>query len=211
MVTFRLYDELRQRLAAMLGASSHAFGYVSPEWLTAQVKRWGPQTHHIQLKASIVLKVITANGLHVDLAARQELSERLGDAEEELRQRLHQHGYVPGQKGCDNKLQQILLRLEQTHPEVSLLRTSTNKYATTREALDNLANFEPFISDLLDFKSLEKLRTSFLKRWTVNGYIRRSTCFWSQVGHPHLARSMPRTSLVRTRCDLVSTPHQAMS
>jgi hypothetical protein len=73
IVTYRLYRRLCRLIRTCLVSSSSTWGFVSPEWLGEQFRRWGWLTHHIQLKAAIVLKEITANGLTLDLDRREEL------------------------------------------------------------------------------------------------------------------------------------------
>ena len=73
-------------LASLLGAESpgsrrscsrsrQVWGFVDDEWLREAVGRFGPLTHHIQLKASILMDALRANGIAID-AARWE--EKLG-------------------------------------------------------------------------------------------------------------------------------------
>ena len=57
MATYLLFVRLRSHLKELLVENSRdAWGYVSPEWLKGQIRRWGWQTHHIQLRAAIVLE-----------------------------------------------------------------------------------------------------------------------------------------------------------
>lgn len=163
IATRRLYDQLSHRLDRLLTTCGDVWGFVSRAWQAAQVKRWGPQTHHIQLKAAIVLKEISANGLHLDLERRRQIVQQLATVTDELRGRLRDLGYMPG-KGSDKALQEILRRLERQHPGAAFPRTATGKFAANREALEDLADLEPFIRDLLDYKAVEKLRASFFDK-----------------------------------------------
>jgi len=162
MATFGIYRELDVRLHDLLTASNQVWGHVSPEWMAEQIKQWGPQTHHIQLKAAIVLREITANGLRIDLNARGELVKHLEAVAEELRHRLRQFGYIPDQPGSSKAEQDILKWLERKHPGLAFPRTATGKFRTTQDALDELAAIEPFVRDYLDFKTVRKLLSSFL-------------------------------------------------
>ena len=164
VVTYRLYRRLRRLLQDALEAGDRAWGYVSDAWLAEQVRRWGPATHHIQLKASIVLKAITAAGLHLDLDRREVLLQHLTEAAEAHRTMLHQHGHIPNEKGSNKSLQAILKRLERRHSGRSFPRTATGQYATSKDALAELAEVEPFVRTLLDYRQVEKLRASFLDK-----------------------------------------------
>lgn len=164
MATLLVFHQQRALLHGLLENSHTVWGYVSPGWLSEQVHRWGWQTHHIQLKGAIVLRAITANGLGVDLDRRDELINQLDEVIEEKRNCLRPYGYLPGQPGSGKALQEILRRLERDHPDFPFPKTPTGKYASSREALMDLAGVEPFVQDFLDFHEIEKLKTSFLTK-----------------------------------------------
>lgn len=164
IATFHVYRELMSRLRNLLSASSHVWGAVSPEWTITQVARWGPQTHHIQLKAAIVLRAIKANGLTLDQERREELQSNLTSALNEYRQALREFGYLPGEPGSGKALQEIMKRLERSHPEYQFPKTSTGKYVTKRDVLEDLAHHDPFIENLLRFKAVEKLCSTFVAK-----------------------------------------------
>ena len=165
LVTFLIFQEQARLLGQLMETTNHnTWGYVSAQWLREQIDRWGWQTHHIQLKAAIVLRAITENGLCVDLDRRNEILAQLGEAIEERRQRLRRLGYMPGQKGSAKALQEILRQLERGHSELLFPKTKSNLYGTSEEALEDLASVEPFIRDLLDFRAMEKLRSTFLNK-----------------------------------------------
>jgi len=92
--TFNLFNELEQRIRAVLLTSQQVWGYVSPEWLEDQISRWGPLTHHIQLKAAVVLAEITRNGLHLDQASRDERLREVDAVAAECLAELRRHGYI---------------------------------------------------------------------------------------------------------------------
>lgn len=164
LATLLLFHRLRELLQELLGSSQGAFGFVSPQWLSDQVRRWGWQTHHIQLRAAIVLQAITANGLGIDLQRREELVAQLDGVLAELQLRLRGFGFLPGQPGSGKALQEILRDLERRQCGSVFPRTPTGKYESSREALAELADSQPFVRDLLDYKATEKLRTSFIEK-----------------------------------------------
>jgi hypothetical protein len=163
IATWQLHQQLLQHMAGLLSSSADTWGFVSLDWLTDQVRRWGPQTHHIQLKASIVLREITANGLHLDGERREQLMMQLQELSERLRTDLAKHGYLPG-KGSSKALQAILKRLEWSHRDLRLARTPTGKYATAEEALQELADVEPFVRLLLEYQATNKLLKTFVAK-----------------------------------------------
>ena len=96
------------------GRATETWGYVSAEWLREQVRRWGRQTHHIQLKAAVVLRAITANGLHLDLGPPGGAARRAPGRGRRAAGRPPRYGYLPRPGGSDKALQAILGRLEAT-------------------------------------------------------------------------------------------------
>lgn len=164
IATGLVYRAVRRRLKKLLENSSHTWGYVSHDWLVEQSRRWGPQTHHIQLRASIVLQRITANGLHLDADQRGRLWRELQELRERKRRELRAHGYLPGEKGSDKALQAIFRRLEWGHPELALPQTDTGKYATKYEVLQELADTVPFARLLLEYRTVDKLLNTFLSK-----------------------------------------------
>ena len=163
--TYLLYHRLRRLLKQMSEDALDTWGYVTAEWLTKQTKRWGPQTHHIQVKASIVLRAVTANGMGVDLARRAELEGRLQHVADEKLALLRQHGYQPGQKGCNKALQEILREIDYRHPDLRLPRTpARGEYKASQEVLEQLQGVEPFIDALLAYRAVQKLLSSFLPK-----------------------------------------------
>jgi hypothetical protein len=164
VATFLVYEVLQARLQELLDSSHGVWGYVSPKWMQEQMQRWGPQTHHIQLRASIVLRQITANGLHLDTHRHTELVQNLEAVLQEKRKALRRYGYLPGQKGSQKALQATLNRLEQRHPEFVLPHTETGQYTTKHDVLQEFADTVPFVQLLLEYRATEKLSTSFVSK-----------------------------------------------
>lgn len=164
IATYHLYRELRKRLKGLLEDQDDTFGFVSQEWLQRQRRRWGPQTHHIQLKAAVALKAITAEGLHIDLGRREELVQQLQLLEAEHLEVLRSHGYQPG-TGGNKALQEIFRGIDARHRKLTLPRTAARgDYQTSQEALESLRGVEPFVDSLLACKAVQKLISAFLKK-----------------------------------------------
>jgi hypothetical protein len=164
IATWSVYDALRARLHDLLQQSGNVWGFVSPAWLDEQIEKWGPQTHHIQLRAAIVLREITANGLHLDLPRKEELERDLRATLKEQKASLRSYGYLAGGPGSNKSLQAILQRLEVEQSGELFPRTDTDLYGTSREALQDLADTVPFVRLLLDYRTTEKLLNSFLDK-----------------------------------------------
>ncbi len=164
IATRRVYKELRRRIDALLGDCRDVWGYVSDEWLQECRDRWGPLTHHIQLRAAIVLKEITRNGMHIDLARRDELVPILESQRELFESRLRDQGVLAKGKGSQKALQAKFRKLAAMHPEVNFPKTDKEKFATSAEALHDLAAYVPFVDDLLKYRTVDKLLETFLSK-----------------------------------------------
>jgi hypothetical protein len=156
IATYHLYHRLRGLLDGLLAAAGGVWGHAGVAWLREQVRRWGPQTHHIQLQAAVALAEVTASGLHIDAGRRDELVVGLRAVVEELRAVLREeYHFVPG-RGADRALQAILARLARQHPKIVFPRTPTGKYAAGRDDLQELADV-PFVRTYLEYRATEKL------------------------------------------------------
>jgi len=214
IVTYRVWGVLNGRLLEALAYADDAFGYVSDDQLGPQIDRWGLQTHHIQLKASIVLEKIAANGMHIDRDRLAELLPVLTEIREISRVVLRQQGYEPGLAGCNKALQEIFQRLEAKHSERRFPRTDTGQYKTSREAVAELAGTEPFLDALLKFKEADKLRGSFLDKMGrpvvhASFDVLKTTGRTSSFGEINL-QNLPRDDRIRS-CFVPSPGHVFIS
>jgi DNA polymerase I-like protein with 3'-5' exonuclease and polymerase domains len=164
IATRQIYRALWKRLQGLLAGSSPVWGFVSPEWLKQQVQQWGPQTHHLQLRAAIVLQAITANGLHLDLDGKAGLAAGLQQQLEQQYAQLRQQGYLADGPGSQSSLQAQFKRLEAKHREVRFPRTANGCYATSQEALQDLAPTVPFVQLLLAYRATQKLFSAFVAK-----------------------------------------------
>jgi hypothetical protein len=162
VTTLLLFHRLWSLLQARLGTCGDEFGFVSPEWLAEQCRRWGPQTHQIQLKGAIVLDDISANGLHVNVERCQTLLTQCRKERDTWLLKLHDLGWQPG-KGSAKAMQEILRAIEGRHPEAALPRTETNKYATSAKALGRLQLGEQFIEAHMQYAAVKK-KIEFLEK-----------------------------------------------
>jgi DNA polymerase I-like protein with 3'-5' exonuclease and polymerase domains len=162
IATLVLFRALKKRIDALLENSGKVWGFVSKEWLAEQVRRFGPQTHHIQLRAAVVLREITANGLHLDTERKDVLACRLEQRLTEQRRLLRQQGYLAGGDGSNKSLQAVLRRLARRHPELHFPLTESKLFSTAHDALHDIAPHVPFIQQLMEYRETEKLLNSFV-------------------------------------------------
>lgn len=160
--THCIFEAIWTRTCDLLADAGGVWGYVSDEWLDDRSERFGPQTHHLQLKASIVLRAITSNGLHLDAARRDELAASLGSLQLKQRASLREYGYLPGGKGANKSLQAVLGLRARQHPGLTFPLTETGQFATAHDALHDLADSDPFVKLLLEYRETEKLLGSFV-------------------------------------------------
>lgn len=163
VATYRLCERLQGRLRDLARQSGSEWGFISREWLDQQIDRWGPQTHHIQLRAAIVLREITVNGLHLESSLREELRKSLQEQLKLGREALRKDGLLVGGKSSGKALQAILVR-EERRTGIQLPRTESGKIATSRSTLEEFADRMPFIRTLLEFRATEKLLSSFVEK-----------------------------------------------
>lgn len=164
MATLQVGVQLFKASQQLLESSANVWGYVDQDWQQRCCQRWGPLTHHIQLKGAIVLRAISANGMKIDQAAVSTLIPELRKERDRLEEKLRNHHLVVHGKGSQRSLQAAFRRLEQNQPNVRLPRTDSGQYATNADALHDLAAEFPMVQDLLAFRAVDKLLTSFLEK-----------------------------------------------
>lgn len=163
IATRAVYRRLRKLLRELLDGAGKVWGFVSPEWLAECDRKWGPATHHIQLRASIALRAVTANGMRIDASRRDALIPILEAERGRLRTRLRKQGYLVDGEGSLRSLQAVFKRLEMRHPEATFPRTEGGQYATSADVLSDLTGMT-FVADLLAFRAVDKLLGSFLNK-----------------------------------------------
>lgn len=209
LATALLFRELTGRIKTLLAGAGGAWGYVSPDWLAEQSEKWGPLTHHIQLKAAAALDAVTAAGIGIDLGVRDELLKEIQGEREQLRQQLEGMGYRPGE-GSSKALQERIARFAERHPEPKLERTATGKFSTDGEQLQRLADRDPFFRTLLDHRAADKLVGSFLEKLGSSRLhpsfdVLKNTGRTSSMGDIN-AQNLPRDDRVR-RCFVPAAGH----
>ena len=156
IATWLLFKQLQELLQRRLTSCGDAFGYVDAESLDKQIKTWGPQTHHVQLKAAIVLEAASAAGLHIDRGHCSALTAELQSDLDAARVELRSYGWMPG-PGSGRVLQTILERIQKCHPNQALPRTTSGRFSTSAKELARLDLDEPFLAAYADFARRRKL------------------------------------------------------
>ncbi len=152
------FFEICQTFGTIQANASQAFGYISPVHLASMWNHWGPQTHHLQLRAEVALRQISRHGLHVDPTAYQTLLQSLQRQQESLTEALRQQQFFIVGSSITN-LQRRLGTLERDFPDLVLPRDS---FGNIRTSDDDLSPFRHarFIDDLLNHRSVTTLLNS---------------------------------------------------
>jgi hypothetical protein len=164
LATWHLFWELRKLISGVLGSSSRVWGYVGEPWLRDAARRHGPLTHHIQLRASILMDALNATGIAIDAARREEKLASVQAERARLRERLRLRGYLVGETGSSKAMQSILLRFARKHPEVPMRRTPSGRFSTAEDDLAALAPLDDFFTDYAGYRSAEKLESTYLAK-----------------------------------------------
>jgi DNA polymerase I-like protein with 3'-5' exonuclease and polymerase domains len=164
MATWHLFWELHTRIRAVLRNASSVYGYVSPDWLQYAIRNFGPLTHHIQLRASIIMDVLGRNGIAIDQGRGEEKARQVQDLLDQCKERMRSRGYLAGEAGCDKAMQSILDRFHRDRPDLELSRTPGGKWSTKEEDLAALAAEDQFFADYRIYKTAEKLLSTYLRK-----------------------------------------------
>jgi hypothetical protein len=164
LATWMLFAALQRRIKEVLARSHGVWGYVDERWLRDVVNRYGLLTHHVQLRASILMDALTASGIAVDQGRSGEKERKLRAVLEETKKRLRERGYLAGEKGSSKALQSLLSEFKRKSPDLPLATTPTGKWSTAGEDLAELALEDPFFADLALYRACDKLLTTYLRK-----------------------------------------------
>lgn len=166
MATWSLFCTLDQKIHGVLEHNAReAYGFVNESRLGDMVERFGPLTHHIQLRASILMDALTRTGIAIDVdrvAAKSAAVERQIQA---CLQALDARGYSPGREGNSQVLQRALETVAAANPDIVLSRTASGAcWSTAGEHLEQVAFLDPFFGAYLEFRHAQKLQGTYLAK-----------------------------------------------
>jgi hypothetical protein len=164
LATWHLFWELHRLIKDLLKGADGVYGYVSPAWLAEVCRRFGPLTHHVQLRASILMDVLRTNGIGIDQARREAKARAVQDVLAACKERLRRRGYLAGERGCGKAIQSILTQFHREHSEVEVRRTPSGAWSTAEEDLAELAADDPFFADYVKYRQAEKLLSTYLRK-----------------------------------------------
>ena len=165
VATWFLFQHFKTLLPAIKDQAVAAFGYAGPQWLDELWKKYGPLTHNIQLKASIVLDVISRTGVLIDQARRDEKVASLQKVVSETTTTLALAGLPVEGAGKTTALVKRIERLVNDHKRAGeplpLIYTETGQIATSEEQLHELAGLDPVLDVLLKHRQATKLLSTY--------------------------------------------------
>jgi hypothetical protein len=141
------------------------FGYAGSRWLQVCVNSFGPLTHHVQLKASILMQEITANGVSLDRSRVQALQQRFQRDIAVLRERLRsEHRFFVDDANTEPELNRRIDRAVDRNPELAPERSSGGRWSTAAHDLETLSGVDPFFRDFLQYRSAKLAAETFLSK-----------------------------------------------
>jgi len=164
VATWLLFRRLKDQLPAIKATSDKAFGYVDSQWLDEQWRTYGPLTHDIQLKASIVLDRISREGVYVDQARREDKVARLKEIVDETTRTLAVAGLPVEGKGAQSALRKRIQKLLNANKNLPVHLTSTGQIATDEEQLRDLSGVDPMFGVLLKYRHAQKLLVTYARK-----------------------------------------------
>ena len=165
LVTWHLFWELNGLIRNVLRNSSHVRGYVDEQWLRDVITRFGPLTHHVQLKASVICDVLRKNGIGIDLTRQAEKLRDVTAKKDFYEQRLRERNFPIGGTGAGKAMQAAIDQFHGEHPELPLERThSGSKWSAAENDIADLAAFDPLFSDYTAYRKMEKLESTYLSK-----------------------------------------------
>jgi DNA polymerase I-like protein with 3'-5' exonuclease and polymerase domains len=168
LVTWHLFFAVYERIRQVLAGARKVWGFVDDAWLRDAIAKFGPLTHHVQLRASILMDVLTRNGIGLDADRQSKKLQQVLRLKEDCERRLLDAGLVVSGKESVTTVQALLDGIHAEHPDVPLARTDSEKrWSTSKESLAELAEFDPRLMDLVKFKAAEKLASTYLSK--MNG------------------------------------------
>jgi hypothetical protein len=164
VATYRVFGALIDHLRHATQRPD-VWGFVSRDWLDQCLHRWGPQTHHLQLQAAIVLREVERRGIRIDSSSRDRLRDELEAVVAQQRDLMaREHNYRPGTKGCDARIQAIIEETAREIEGLDLGRTPTGQFRATREVIEDLCEYSPFFHHLHIHRVASKLLSTYVDR-----------------------------------------------
>ncbi|MCU0430970.1 MAG: DNA polymerase I [Cytophagaceae bacterium] len=125
-----------------------------------QVLGLSPLLNTVECPLVPVLADMEHEGVRIDTAALQEFSSLLGKEVETSEKKIYELAGVSFNIGSPKQLGDILFEKLKLDPKAK--KTKTGQYATGEEVLLRLEEKHPIIKEILDFRELQKLKSTYV-------------------------------------------------
>ena len=116
--------------------------------------------YEIEMPLVPVLSCMEANGVKIDTQNLQQISEEFGGEIRKIEEQIYELAGAPFNIASPKQLGEILF--ERLKIDEKAKKTKTGQYATGEDVLQKLAHKHPIINLILDYRSLTKLKSTYL-------------------------------------------------
>ena len=116
--------------------------------------------YEIEMPLVPVLSRMEANGVKIDTENLQLISEEFGGEIHKIEEQIYQAARTPFNIASPKQLGEILF--ERLRIDEKAKKTKTGQYATGEDVLQKLSHKHPIIQMILDYRSLTKLKSTYL-------------------------------------------------
>ena len=168
LATHSLLVALMQRLEGLRENASRCFGYVDQTHLDDCGQEYGPLTHDTQLRGAIVCDVMRSNGIHIDIARREEKLRDLHHILDTHGESLISAGIPLDGSGVAKAIQRRLKDIVASTPGLELPLTPGGKFSTKAEDLAEAAMHDQdgVLAKYVEYKAAEKLKSTYMSKMT---------------------------------------------
>ena len=116
--------------------------------------------YEIEMPLVPVLSRMEANGVRIDTENLQQISEAFGVEIRKIKEEIYKAAGMPFNIASPKQLGEILF--ERLRIDEKAKKTKTGQYATGEDVLQKLSHKHPIIQMILDYRSLTKLKSTYL-------------------------------------------------
>jgi len=116
--------------------------------------------YEIEMPLVPVLSRMEANGVKIDTQNLQQISEEFGDEIHKIEEEIYTLAGTPFNIASPKQLGEVLF--EKLRIDEKAKKTKTGQYATGEEVLQKLLHKHPIVQKILDYRSLTKLKSTYL-------------------------------------------------
>ena len=116
--------------------------------------------YEIEMPLVPVLSRMEANGVKIDTENLQQISEEFGRQIRKIEEEIYKAAGIPFNIASPKQLGEVLF--ERLRIDEKAKKTKTGQYATGEDVLQKLSHKHPIIQMILDYRSLTKLKSTYL-------------------------------------------------